>query len=358
VGVRIEPFDPKTASREAWARYHVFRRVRHAEEDPEDPLNSDAQEEALMKRDDPEGDDLIRVAVDPATGAYVGVLWFSHFFEASPSYATNGHIAWTGVGVILPHRRRGVGTALLRLLPDLARAYKVTQLFGWAQEEDGKAFLRAVGADIGSYRRENRLDLDLVDWPMVERWAREGAARSPDTILRWFRNRIDDDVIVPYAKVYTEVGNQQPRDRLELGDFIITPDLLREKADRLASFGATWLTVASVEGDGGISGFTEVVYDPEDDYLIGQGLTGVHEADRGRGLGKWLKAAMLLRVRDEFPQVRVVSTWNGTTNAAMLKINDALGFREHRVAEMPQMKVDALEAYLARARASEESLAP
>src|SRR3990170_8011923 len=239
VGVRIEPFDPKTASREAWARYHVFRRVRHAEEDPEDPLNSDAQEEALMKRDDPEGDDLIRVAVDPATGAYVGVLWFSHFFEASPSYATNGHIAWTGVGVILPHRRRGVGTALLRLLPDLARAYKVTQLFGWAQEEDGKAFLRAVGADIGSYRRENRLDLDLVDWPMVERWAREGAARSPDTILRWFRNRIDDDVIVPYAKVYTEVGNQQPRDRLELGDFIITPDLLREKADRLASFGAT-----------------------------------------------------------------------------------------------------------------------
>ena len=49
--------------------------------------------------------------------------------------------------------------------------------------------------------------------------------------------------------------------------------------------------------------------------------------------------------------VRVVSAWNATTNAAMLAINEKPGFRELRVAEMPPMTVDALEAYLARARA-------
>jgi predicted nucleotidyltransferase len=45
-----------------------------------------------------------------------------------------------------------------------------------------------------------------------------------------------------------------------------------------------------------------------------------------------------------------VSTWNATTNAAMLAINEALGFREHRVSEMPQMTVAALEAWLSRAK--------
>jgi len=93
-----------------------------------------------------------------------------------------------------------------------------------------------------------------------------------------------------------------------------------------------------------------MVYNPDDVHLIGQGLTGVREPFRGRGLGKWLKAEMLLRLRQEFPQVRIVSTWNATTNAAMLAINDALGFREARVSEMPQMSVEALEAWLARAR--------
>jgi len=107
------------------------------------------------------------------------------------------------------------------------------------------------------------------------------------------------------------------------------------------------------EPDGAVSGQTEIIYEPEEGDRIYQGLTGVREAYRGRGLGKWLKAEMLLRVRRELPQVRIVSTWNATTNAAMLAINERLGFREHRVSEMPQVDVAAIEAWLARAAEGE-----
>lgn len=351
MGLQIVPFEPKTASREEWARYHAYRRIRHAEESPEDPLNSDEKEEIAMRRDDPEGEDFIYAATDPGSGAMVGILWFGVYRETAPSYATNGHIAWTGVSVIEPYRRRGIGTSLFRVIPGLAHAHKVRLLTGWATEGDGKAFLRVLGAKVGSRRRENRLDLERVDWSMVGGWAHAGPTRSPGTTLRWFRGSIDEDVLDAYATVYTEIGNQQPWDDLELGDFIHDPAWFRDRADRFASVGETWLTVISMEPDGAISGLTEMVYDPEDVHIIGQGLTGVREAHRGRGLGKWLKAEMLLRVREEFPQVRVVSTWNATTNAAMLAINDALGFREHRVSEMPQMGVEALEAWLARAKA-------
>lgn len=350
--LQVVPFEPKTASREEWARYHAFRRTRHKEEEPEDPLTSDDKEEIAMKRDDPEGDDFIYAAVDPLADMQVGILWLGVYKETSPSYATNGHIAWAGASVIEPYRRRGIGTALLRHVPPLARARKITTLTGWATEGDGKSFVRAVGAKVASRRRENRLDLGRVDWSMIASWAREGPHRSPRTTLRWFREGIDADALEAHANVYTEIANQQPWDDLEHGRFVHDVAWFRERADRFAAVGETWRTAISVEPEGEISGLTEMVYDPEDVHIIGQGLTGVREAFRGRGLGKWLKAEMLLRIREEFPQVRVVSTWNATTNAAMLAINDALGFREHRVSEMPQMTVEALEAWLARAGAT------
>jgi GNAT superfamily N-acetyltransferase len=289
-------------------------------------------------------------AVDSATDAQVGILWFGVYKESAPSYATNGHIAWNGAAVIEPHRRRGIGTALLRRVPELARARRITILTGWATEADGKAFVREVGAKVASRRRENRLQLDRVDWPMVKVWASEGPRRSPATALRWFRGRIDEDVLETYSTLYTEIANQQPWDDMEHGKFIHDVAWFHDRADRFAAMQETWLTLASVEPDGAFSGLTEVVYDPEDEHIIGQGLTGVRESSRGRGLGKWLKAEMLLRLREEFPQVRTVSTWNATTNAAMLAINEALGFREHRVSEMPQMTVAALEAWLSRAK--------
>jgi len=352
VDVEITPFDPKTASRDAWARYHAFRRARHAEHSPEDPIASDEKEELAMKRDDPEGDQFLYGAVEPATGVLIGGLWMGVLKETAPSYTTNGHIAWLDVSVLGSHRRNGIGTALLRLVPELCRERGIRLLMGWVMEEDGKSFARAVGAKIGSRRRENRLDLDRLDWPMVEGWARAGPAQSPGSRLRWFDGRIDDGVLNDYANVYTELMNQQPRDDLDTGDFVRDAAWFRDRADRFASLGETWWTLASVEPSGSVSGLTEVIYEPEEPDRLYQGLTGVREGQRGRGLGKWLKAEMLLRVRRELPGVRIVSTWNATTNDAMLAINERLGFREHRVSEMPQMTVEALEGWLDRADAA------
>src|SRR2546422_8925096 len=149
-----------------------------------------------MKRDDPEGEDLVRVAVDPATGAFVGTLWFSHFFETAPSYATNGHLAWTGVAVTTPFRRRGVGRLLLQRIPDLARKYRITQLLSWVTEADGKAFLKAIGVRPAPYRRGNRLGPGRGDRPLGAGGGGGGAPRSPGARARGGRHRVPSDTTV------------------------------------------------------------------------------------------------------------------------------------------------------------------
>jgi hypothetical protein len=55
--------------------------------------------------------------------------------------------------------------------------------------------------------------------------------------------------------------------------------------------------------------------------------TGVHRDHRGRALDKWLKAWMTLRVLDERPTVTDTRTGNTDSNAAMLGINLASGYR-------------------------------
>ncbi len=343
----IVPFDPETASREEWRRFHAFRRARQAETDPEDPVLEDETIERMLRRRHPLWEVTRHAVLGPEDPkVQIGEVYFERSRPGSASHGTNAHLAWVGVDLLRAHRREGIGRRMLGEVVELARSHGRTVLQGWCEEEDGKAFAAAVGAKVVQKRRQNRLRLDDVDWAMVEAWAKEGPARAPGTKLRWFVNRIDDDVIEPYCRMYTGVFNQQPFDAAEHGEFVFTPEVFRDREARNAETGGRWLTAVTVEPNGDISGLTEMTHLPDTKWMIWQQLTGVRDDYRGRGLGKWLKAEMLLRVRREFPQVRVVATGNASSNAAMLSINERLGFRTHREPVIVEMTREALEGHL------------
>jgi GNAT superfamily N-acetyltransferase len=346
--VDIVPFDTETASREEWARCHAYRRLRHAETDPADPIMDDASLEALWKRPNPMLEDFRFAVLDPGKPeAQIGHIEFSVFREDGPSYAGNKHVAQADIALLEPHRRSGLGKELLRKVTDLAEEHGKSRLIGSSDEEDGKAFARALGAEIALEGLENRLDLTRVQWNMVEGWAEEGPERSPASTIHWYTNHIDDAVLEDYCKFYTEVFNQQPFGQLDVKDLVFDPESFRDREARVADVGGSWITALTTEEDGEISGMTEMFYLPDRETMIGQGLTGVKEAYRARGLGKWLKATMLLRVRDQLPQVDVVQTGNATENEAMLSINRRLGFEKYKESENFQTTLEALQKYLA-----------
>jgi predicted GNAT family acetyltransferase len=61
-------------------------------------------------------------------------------------------------------------------------------------------------------------------------------------------------------------------------------------------------------------------------FVMQQGTTTLQE-HRNQGLGRWLKAEMLEQLLATKPEADVIETGNAATNAAMLAINDELGFR-------------------------------
>jgi RimJ/RimL family protein N-acetyltransferase len=54
--------------------------------------------------------------------------------------------------------------------------------------------------------------------------------------------------------------------------------------------------------------------------------TGVLPEHRGRGLARWMKAAAIRHTRDRHPGVRGLRTDTADSNAAMRRVNDALGY--------------------------------
>jgi GNAT superfamily N-acetyltransferase len=108
-----------------------------------------------------------------------------------------------------------------------------------------------------------------------------------------------------------------------------------------------WSVAVRDTGTGALAGFTEVIWDPGKPLMLTQGFTGVWPRYRGRGLGRWLKAVMLERVLAERPMVRHVHTGNADTNAAMLRINQDLGFQPYQAETLWQVELDQAQAYLA-----------
>jgi hypothetical protein len=180
---------------------------------------------------------------------------------------------------------------------------------------------------------------------MVNEWAKEGPERSPDSKLEFFED-CPEDIIEDYCRIYTKVLNQAPREDLDVGDWIITPERRREAEEQNRKNGSTWLTAVTREPDGDISGLTEVWYIPSKDPLMYQDLTGVPEKYRGSGKGKWLKAIMLLEIKKRFPTVTTVVTGNATSNTPMLSINERLGFKVYKEEIVFQMPTEDLEKYL------------
>ncbi len=304
--------------------------------------------EQLMKRQDPQWEQLYFAAVegDKAPDKCLGWLELGLARKDSLAHETNAHMLWVEIEVLAPERRQGIGTRLLAKAAELAKERNRSLIIGGSDEDEGKAFIEAVGAKVAQRWRESRLYLDRVDWNMMEEWVRDGQQRSPKTTLLFFTDIPNDSVIEEYCELLQEVSNQEPRGDLDLGDEFLTPEILRQRVANFNNAGGTILRAITQEGEGDLSGLTNMGYLPSERTHIRQFMTGVKDVHRGRGLGKWLKAAMLIKVREEYPQVKVVRTGNATSNEAMLSINVRLGFKPYREGVEAQIPLKALEAYL------------
>ncbi len=325
--VALEALDPTAASDDALRELHAFTSTIEREREPDDPI--EPFDVAVIDYRDPppwlkrmwwvarDGGDIV--------GAAVLVLEYAE---------TNQHIAWFDIVVSADRRRAGIGSTLLDAVVaatrDDGRTVIGTTVVGPEAAGPDAPFLTRHGFDQRMVERRSRLLLDDVDRALMEEWIRRSKERASDYTLIGFDDVCPEDWLDGYVAVAT-VMNTAPREDLDMEDEEFTPERLAERLDRKTRRGEhLWTLIARHEPTGHFAGFTEVEFGDWMGDLAWQGGTGVDPAHRDKGLGRWLKATMALRLLEERPQTQRVDTWNAGSNRPMLGINVAMGFKPVR----------------------------
>lgn len=340
----LEAWDPADCSRARWDAIHRYRRARRQELDPTDPLTPDATFETMIGKGNPwslndrflvlRGDEVIAMfSVERAKPGASG-------------YESNKHIMAIKGGVLSPHRRAGIGTAALRKARAGMEAHDARTMTMYTAEDDGKAFLRATGAELKIVERVSRLAMDEVDWERMARWQGDLETRAPGAALERYPRRLPDDFLEEYCPARQVMMNLMPFEDLDHGEIEVRPEDWHETYARMDVNGEEHHTVIVRESDGAISAITDCSWSPESPSVVWQWFTGVHPDYRGRGLGKAIKADMALLLQERYDDLAWISTGNAATNASMLAINERMGFREHKRWETYQIGREALAAHL------------
>jgi len=260
----------------------------------------------------------------------------------------NRHLMEGEIEVHPRYRRRGIGSRLLRELAHTARCEKRTLLLGGTTDRvpAGAAFAAGLGAERGQEAHTNQLVLAEVDRRLIASWQQVADSTAAAFEMGLWVGAYPEEELEEIAAMY-EVMNTAPIDDLELEDFTVTPDMLRQREAYQAQRGLErWTLFVRHRPSGKLAGYTETFFDPDQPHLLEQGDSGVLPDYRGRGLGKWLKAAMIAKVLRERPGVRFIRTGNADSNAAMLAINRALGFNPYCSLTVWQVPLAKVENYL------------
>lgn len=224
------------------------------------------------------------------------------------------------------HRQRGLGKKLLAKAVEACGPAEGLILQGWTMSRlpAGAAFAERIGAKPGLRMRNSQLDLRTIDRALIRTWA----AIEPEGYRIEFIDGETPDQLMDNVVTAIRAINMMPREDLQIEDWKITPETVREWERMGRARGQEHrMAVVIEESTGASAAFTELFFDPRVPSILHQGGTATIQEHRGKGVGKWVKARMAQRVLDELPEARYIRTDNAGTNAAMLAINVAMGFR-------------------------------
>jgi len=247
-------------------------------------------------------------------------------------------------GVEITPASEEVSAAILVELLRLARADGRTSIIAWGDHTPAAdAFWTGLGAELRYTEQESRLDLAAVDPELMAQWIAAGPADLE--LVHWARHCPEDriDALVATANAM----NDAPTDDLEIADTVVDAAMARAEIEARAARGLEYHGVLAVTADGEAAGATDVFVNRHRPAASWQWSTVVMPAHRGRGIGRWMKAAMWQRLRRTEPEVTALQTGNAASNAHMLAINNEMGFGPTHLTGCWQADLEVLQTSLA-----------
>ncbi|MGH9277604.1 MAG: GNAT family N-acetyltransferase [Acidimicrobiales bacterium] len=229
--------------------------------------------------------------------------------------------------VVPEQRRRGVGSQLLDAVRAVAGSSGAARISTstYVGDAAGVAFAELAGGRPGLVTEQQRCPTASLDVAQLQAWRDRAAERASGYSLVAFDGVCPDEHVDAFVAVMP-IMNTAPRMDWTEGYAPTREQVIANMAAGARQGYDHWTVCARDDRTGQFVGYTEVSVREHTPWLAAQGDTGVHPDHRERGIGRWLKASTALRLLGEKPDVEFIETWNASVNAAMLRINRAMGF--------------------------------
>jgi GNAT superfamily N-acetyltransferase len=262
---------------------------------------------------------LLRVSVEAPDGTIAAIADIGTGFTPRPDRSQ-----FIGMTVLAPHRRRGIGTALLGFLEDEARRRKVPRVLGGANEGEKFALdwalghgYRQIGRRIASYvelakfepaQFSDALDRARGAGIKIMSFAETLEGRDAAAQERWWRALYEAE-----APMWEDIPFATPTPHWPYDRFYDAATSGQQLAD---------LSLVAYAGDR-IAGFTTTGKSKDKDGWTW--MTGTAREFRGRGVARALKVEALTRAKRK--GLRALGTTNDEPNKSMREINAKLGYQ-------------------------------
>lgn len=228
-----------------------------------------------------------------------------------------------------PERRRvGIGSALLAVAAEQAPRLGAEVLFAEHSTAAGAAFAARHGFADGQRIVRSLLDLPAAELP-------EPALPDGFRLATWL-GRVPDEHLAAYVRARAAMDDAPDPEAMNYPTD--TPETVRAWEETLALRGREMRVTVALGTDGEVGSFTELRVS-RDSTVGSTEDTGTAGAQRRRGLARAVKLESLRRLRDDHPEVTVVTTSNAEENAAMLRLNESVGFRRSAVGTLSVLEL-------------------
>ncbi len=344
--ITFKEFDVLNATASDWTIYHEFRHAFNSEEYPEDKLISDSSFEKLLKGYVMRGEMKFCFFNIFDDKKQIGVFSYFSYDEDSPSFKNNEKLVTFDIKLLKDYRYKGIGTCVLKIIVDQNEQTNKSVFKTKYDIPETKKFVSRFNAKQALVYYDNELNMKSVDKRKLQDWIKEASKLNVDIKVVIIEGKIPDTYIDEFVKCYTDSINSQPRDGLEKGDEVITVEQYRKDEEIDLSQGNKIISALALKSNGIIIGLTQIKFLDSNGENLEQGITGVSDLNRGRKLGKWLKAEILLYIKKYYPLTKTIHTRNTSSNEAMNHINTILGFKTIRKTTVVQVQIDDLKKFL------------
>ncbi|MFW9928933.1 MAG: hypothetical protein ACFFD1_06055 [Candidatus Thorarchaeota archaeon] len=258
----------------------------------------------------------------------LGYGYLNFHKKNSPNYEETKNVASFNIIITKDHRRNKLGSRLFALIKEKAELLNKKLLQTQVTISDSKEFCDYHSGIIANKGIENRLQSKDIDWNMIDQWIQEGKLSHPNIKIEQYFE-LPEKYITIVAQLSNELLADEPTGD-NVSTEVITVEHIRDSEKYFREENWELIVLITINSTDVISGVTLCAFDKNNPKIVNQYLTGIKKIFRGKGLGKWLKAEMLHRLKTINPNFQEIITGNRTTNDVMLAINKKLGFRPYR----------------------------